>query len=207
MRRHKGLSLIAMAIAPFASVVVGLHLLRSAWSALLLYHLQIVIWALWVPREPAALRRGWSMSWFARLGLPCALCAPLLCLSQGEALRADVRLAEWLGRHGLSGASLAVFVCYYGVLHPLFEQFHWDILRRTARPRALAHVAFASYHVLVLALLLRPVWVGVSIGMLLVASWAWGRARERLGGLAVPALAHMVADVAIIGATYCLAMR
>jgi hypothetical protein len=206
-RGNPVLTFTAMAMAPFASVVLGLYVLRNAWSALLFYHVQIVIWALCVPREIAALRKGWSASWLMVLGLPCILSAPLLYVLLGEALRTDVQLREWLGRYGLSGAWLVVFACYYGLCHPLFEQFHWDILRRAARPQALAHVAFAAYHVLVLVLLLKPGWVAVSFVILLATSWVWGRVQARLEGLAVPILSHVIADAAIIGATCFMALH
>jgi len=206
-RKNSALIFTAMAIAPFASVVLGLYVLHSAWSALLLYHFQIVAWALRLPGDFAALRRGWSPSWLAYLGLPCVLSAPLLYILLGEALRADVRLGEWLGRYGLSGARLIAFACYYGLLHPLFEQLHWDTLRRRARPPAVAHAAFAAYHVLVLALLMKPAWVAVCFTILVATSWVWGRVRARLGGLSVPVCSHVIADAAIIGVTCLMGMR
>lgn len=206
-RRNPALTFTAMAMAPFVSIVLGLYVLHNAWSALLFYHIQIGVWALWVPRETIALRKGWSASWLVYLGLPCLLSAPLLYVLLGEALQTDVRLGEWLDRYGLSGAWLIAFACYYGLIHPLFEQFHWDTLRRMARPPALAHAAFATYHVLVLALLLKPGWVAVSFVILLATSWVWGRVREHLGGLSVPIWSHVIADAAIIGVTCLMTMR
>ena len=198
-------TLSLMVAAPFAAVAAGLYGARSAWLTVLLYHAQILLWALLVPRSHGSLRSGWSARWLLYLGLPAAMTAPLVFVLLPAALRADVHLAEWLHRYGLSGVALAAFVPYYGVIHPLLEQYHWDALRRDPRLRTWAHFLFALYHVPVLALLLRPGWVALCFALLVSASFTWARTRRQLGGLCVPALSHVIADLAMICAAYRLA--
>jgi hypothetical protein len=195
-----------MVLAPFLAVGIGLYAFRNAWLAILLYHFMIVICAIRVPRKTSTLRDGWSISWLVYLGLPCALSAPLLVVFLGDALRTDIQLSAWLGRYRLSGIGLVLFVPYYGLLHPVLEQHHWDLLRRDPRLKSIVHILFAAYHVPVLALLLKPGWIALCFAVLVAASFSWAAARERLGGLSVPTLSHIIADVAVIGATCLIAV-
>ncbi|MBD3162391.1 MAG: hypothetical protein GF346_08610 [Candidatus Eisenbacteria bacterium] len=198
---------LAMAAAPFAAVGLGLYVLRDAWAAILLYHVQIAFWGFAVPRRPADLRAGCAPRWLLAAGIASGLTALLLLLLLDTVLRNDVRLDAWLVRYGLDGASLSWFVPYYGVVHPVLEELHWDPLRRDRKFRPVAHVAFAGYHGLVLVLLLDSVWVLVSLAVLAGASITWARLRERLGGLCVPLVSHGIADAALMGVVAWIATR
>lgn len=219
-----------MAMAPYAAVAIGLYGLQNAWVAILGYHAQILFWV-WRdrrdrrdPRDPrdrrdgrgpaapaglftAPLKTGWSAPLLLGLGLPGLLLGPVLWVLLDVALRAGLVLGDWLARYGLSGSGWLLFVAYYGLLHPSLEQLHWDRLRRDRRRAGWAHLLFAGYHVLVLMLLLKPVWVAVSFGVLLATSIAWARVREHLGGLAVVAASHTIADAALMVTVYLLAGR
>ncbi len=223
----KGLRFALMAMAPYMAVAIGLYGLHSAWVAILAYHAQILFWAWESRRGPAdlvgALKKGWSAPLLLALGIPGVLLGPALWVLLEVALREGLVLGNWLERYGLSGSGWLLFVFYYGLLHPCLEQIHWDRLRRDRRghdplarhrPRlhwpqraAWAHALFAGYHVLVLVLLLRPVWVAVSFAVLLAIAVAWSRVREHLGGLAVVAASHTIADAVLMAAVYLVAGR
>ncbi len=64
---------------------------------------------------------------------------------------------------------MVAMVAYFGLVHPLLEQAHWTPLRE-ATP--IAHVAFAGYHMLVLASLLTVPWLAVCFVILTAASVA-----------------------------------
>lgn len=191
-------ALIPMLLAPFAAVVVGLYMLHDGWLAIVLYHAQILLHAILFPRDLGALRRGWSARWLAGLGGASVLSALLLFVLLMRMLGPDVRLAERLAEYGLSGGAWLGFVLYYGLLHPLLEQHHWDALRRDPRLGQAGHLFFAAYHVLVLVLFMQPVWVAVCFLVLAGTSWVWARVSDRLGGLCVPAASHGIADTAMM---------
>lgn len=206
----KGLRFALMAMAPYVAVTIGLYGLHDAWVAILAYHAQILFWA-WQDRiGPAdlvgALEKGWSAPLLLALGIPGVLLGPALWVLLEVALREGLVLGNWLERYGLSGSGWLLFVFYYGLLHPCLEQIHWDRLRRDRRGHH-AHALFAGYHVLVLVLLLKPVWVAVSFAVLLAISVAWSRVREQLGGLGVVAASHTIADAVLMAAVYLLAGR
>lgn len=199
--------LTLMVAAPFLAVILGLYVFRNAWLAVLMYHFQIVLFAVLVPRDLSVIRRGWSASWLLYLGIPCVLSGPLLFVLIERVLNPDIQLSLWLSGYGLSGTGLLLFVLYFGLLHPVLEQYHWDALRRDNRLHKLSHGFFASYHVLVLALVMKPAWVAFCFLVLFVASFTWAHVRERLDGLSVPILSHVIADAAFIGAVYLITVR
>ncbi len=121
------------------------------------------------------------------------LTGPLLYFVLPLVTRVD--LPAWLSTHHLSGTGLIFMVVYYGLVHPVLEQMHWAPLRDTT---PLAHVAFAGYHMLVLASLLPLVWLAVCFVTLLCASWLWQRLVRDSASL-LPAIAsHIAADLGMI---------
>lgn len=185
-----------MALAPYVAVLLGLYVLHSAWSALALYHAQIVLYAMTVPRDEPDLLWGWDGKWFGMMAIPSVLAGVVIWLLMGQLFPPGVELGIWLSEYGLTGFSLYAFAFYFGVLHPSMEQFHWDVLRqRLGLP---SHVLFAGYHVLVLALVLKWLWVAVAFVVLLGASLAWHWARNRLQGLSIPVASHTLGDLSVM---------
>jgi hypothetical protein len=186
---QSSISLAAKLLAPYLSVLVFWIGFRNAWLAILSYHAQIVFW-LWydknLPRwKPVPIRE-------LLLSLPSALAGPAVYFILP--LVSTTPIAAWLATHRLSDTSLIAIVLYFGLVHPPLEQMHWAPLRiRTAW----SHVAFAAYHVIVLASLLPPLWLAVSLAVLLGASWIWQWLDERGSGLLVPVVSHVLADTGI----------
>lgn len=200
---RSGVSSIVAAI-PYAAVLVGLYGLRSAWAAVLLYHLGIVI-ALCVGgwREP--LLRAAS-GWHHRIG---GLLVAVTSLG-GVVLYAlwpyidatPAGLAQRLGEFGLQGGwSWGAFAVYYSTVHPVLEELFWRGGRLERGPASLwRDAAFAGYHVPVLWFFIDPFWIAVTFVILTAASWTWRISAHRLGGLGVPLLSHAAADISVVAA-------
>ncbi len=108
-------------------------------------------------------------------------------------------LEGWLRGVGLSGWSFRTFVFSYGLVHPPLEQAHWASLRRAGRLRGAVHLAFKAYHGLVLREFMHWEWWVPCLAIVACASLAWGWLDARLEkGFAVPACAHLVADLGLI---------
>ena len=67
-------------------------------------------------------------------------------------------------------------------------------------------LAFAGYHILVLAWFIKVPWLVIAFIVLTVAAYIWRYIASKLEGLAVPLLSHIVADVSIIAVT-CVLIR
>jgi hypothetical protein len=199
---------MAAALVPYAAVATGLFVLRSAWAAILLYHLGIVVVLSVTGWRSPLLRAQSGWRWFA---LPAAVTAALagaglyLLWPYIDATGAglDARLREF----GLGGASWLLFAVYYSTVHPVLEELFWrgggDGARRPAPDWR--DVAFAGYHVPVLWFFVGPVWVAVSFFALAAASWLWRLAAHRFGGLGVPLVSHAAADLSIMVAAMLIA--
>ena len=61
---------------------------------------------------------------------------------------------------------------------------------------------FAGYHAIVLIPVIKPVFVGLAFLALMFVGWAFRNIYRLTGGLAIPLLTHIVADVAILYAVW-----
>lgn len=181
-----------MMLAPFAAVLVFLVLARSAWATLAVYHAQILLWS---RGEIPRVFRGPDARLALAACLPSLLAGPVTWALLPSITLTPVR--EWLAAYGLQGASLMAFAPYYGLVHPVLEQAHWSRLR-AGSAGWLAHAAFASYHVIVLATLMKTPWVAACAAVLVCASVSWAWIERRSGGLLVPYAAQAVADSGMI---------
>jgi hypothetical protein len=192
------------AAVPYAAVLAGLWWLRSAWVSILLYHAGILLlmaarrrWAAW-----RSLLRGVNGPALGAGVIVCALAGPAVCLLWPWLHLPDVALREWLPRYGLGGWSWIGFVIYFSILHPVLEEAHWRSLSPSGLAFSWLDLAFAGYHVLVLALLLKGPWLFLAFAVLAGASWAWRAAAARFGGWAVPLWTHATADASVILAAW-----
>jgi len=194
-------------LIPYVAMLVGLHLLRSAWISFVLYHGLIL--AVMLGRDDRSHWRSLRSGWHPGLGLG----AVVFGLAGGGLLYllaplADVDaalLAPALDRLGLHGTSWRLFVAYHALVNPWFEEVFWrgKLGCDTRRP-VFTDALFAGYHVLVLVLFLDWPWVVLSFAILTAAGWLWRQLRARCRGLLVPVVSHMAADASIMAVAYLL---
>lgn len=180
-------------LAPYIAVGVFWLWMHDAWLAILAYHLQILFWGL--DARPTIGKVADKRMLI--LALPTALAGPLLYVLLPHIIRSD--LSVWLSQHHLTHVSLLVMIPYFGLLHPYLEQIHWAPLREST---PLAHPMFAGYHMLVLYSLLSMPWLALCFVVLAVASVLWQQMAKRSGGLTLPAISHMLADLGVIVAAW-----
>jgi hypothetical protein len=204
---------LALAI-PYGAVAAGLYICHSAWLAILLYHLGIVLCL--APSVSRRVARGLSRGWSPKAALPLVLASaasgPLLVLLWPEIALDPGNLSGGLAAFGLRGAPWWIFAVYYVTLHPVLEEAFW---RSPEGPRGAAvlgatgitwgDLAFAGYHALVLRFFIPPLWNALVVLVLVLPAAAWRRVAERRGGQAVPVLAHAVAGVSTMIAVCVLA--
>jgi hypothetical protein len=190
------LKLTLKLLAPYIAVAIFWCVLENAWLAILAYHIQILIGS---RRRLGTLARGGNRRAFMVTAIPSVLVGPLLYFLLPSI--ASVPVAEWLARYHLAGLSFVLMIPYFGVIHPMLEQMHWSGLRERSPG---GHAVFAGYHVIVLYTLLPPLWLALSFAVLVLASAGWQRIAKTTGGLAVPCVAHVLADLGIIFAAWAL---
>jgi hypothetical protein len=196
-----------MMTAPYLAVIIGLYLFENAWLSILLYHAQIGVWGLSHrgTRSPPLLK-GWSAQGACCFVLPAVAAGPILYFLLPAMLKINIPLGEWLSDVGLRGPTLWLFAAYFGLCHPMLEEFHWSSIRQSLKSAMPAHFFFAFYHVLVVSLILQWPWALATGAVLFGSSWLWHVMESKYEGTLLPVLSHTLADSAII-VTVCLAAR
>lgn len=181
---------------PYLAVLLGLYALQSAWAAILVYHTGIVLALIARRRDWPRWFRGWSTGWAIALALGGALAGEAFCLLW-PVLGLD-GLKFQLARFGLSGPGFVIFLWYFAVAGSWLEETYWrGLLFTPSRTPVANDFLFAGYHLLVLRFFLDWPWVVVSAVVLAFTAWIWRQVARRCGGMVIPGLSHLTADVSI----------
>ena len=187
------------AAIPYVTVPLGMHVLHSAWAALGLYHAGMIA-VLIATRDARAVRslfRGFrpaqAMLWIVLGLLFGALVYFLWPIVRPQGLEVRPLLASL----GLEGFAWWAFAFYFGLFHPGLEEAFWrgHIAPRVGKPW-ITDVLFGGYHATTMIAFQPPLGVALSaLGLMILAS-VWRRIARANGGLAIPWIAHGVADSA-----------
>ena len=198
------------ALTPYVSSALGIHVIHSAWAALLLYHAAIAAVVFRRGLKPACVEacRGWSTSWGLGLALACLGNGAALLLLWRFVARDPGALSEQLARLGLAQGSWWMFGAWYVLVHPILEELFWRCTLTSGRSGpAFPELAFAGYHSIVLIAFMPWYWVVPVVLLLAGVGWVWRALVMRLGGPAVPIVSHACAGLGTIAAASILAGR
>lgn len=189
----------AASLLPYIAVILGLFLLSSAWAAILLYQVGMIGCLLvWSPR----LRAGnVSPGRAAQVAVASALAGALPILVLWFPLGLDRVVPHALQELGLTGLSRLACFASLILIHPGLEELFWRGAMARSSPRPVTEdVIFAGYHAMVLVYFLSWPWVAVATAAIAVTAWMWRRTAAASGGLLLPVVSHMAADLGILGA-------
>lgn len=197
---------IKNALWPCIAVCIGLLWLDSAWVAIFLYHLVIVLDVLLdrkVLKELAGGFRLWPVLGGIVIGVltipTVLLCLPLL-VGMDSAETGQV-LAEKLVATGLGGAGLWVFFAYFVTIHPVLEELGWrGVLGSDSKGLHLLDLEFAAYHLIVLNYFFPGAWPLLIVTFLVLSgsAWLWRQMKRWFGGLGSVIVFHAAADAGIL---------
>ncbi len=183
-------------LTPYVAVGIFWVGYSHAWLAILAYHLQIILWhrfGRWVRTREQENRIARYVSFV------CVLAGPVVYFFLPRI--ALVAPAQWLAHYRLDGAAFILMIPYFGIVHPILEQYHWHRLRSET---GWAHICFAGYHVMVLYGFLPLGWLMLCLGGLMAISWIWKQAGNTAGSRASCMLTHILADLGVILAVFWL---
>lgn len=191
-------------ILPYFAVWVGLFFFKNAWATLLGFHLAILLALVYLrPTLPLNV-------FFKPAKTKHVLSSILICGSSGLGLYLlwDVfgivdDLREQLATIGLSGSTWFLFIAYFSLANPFFEEYFWRaVLGSDTKQFYIGDLIYAGYHVLVVWNKAHPLSILFMIFVLTYAGWFWRQLYRRDGSLLAPVLGHMVADLSILLAVY-----
>lgn len=185
---------------PYVAVMIGMGLFSNGWIAILLYHFVMIV-VLYRVRHSGLFQKifkGWR--WW---GIPLCLTSmgggvliyllwPIIQSIGGD-------LPSHLIRFKLHGLSWNVFIIYYGLFHPPLEQIFWrGYLGHLSFKLHWRDIAFGGYHFLTMIYFVQWPWAVVSVSLLIFMAWFWRQLVRITGGLIIPILSHLLADISVI---------
>ncbi len=205
MRNKKFLSYFL----PYFAVIIGLYIFENVWFTIFSYHLGILVFLLVSDDKKRfqILFKGWNT--------PLALIFFIICLGNGFLIYflwsfiklENLDLSAKLLNLGLYNNWWILFVLYYALITPLLEEIFWrDYLGNSSKFPVWSDLFFAGYHILVLMIFIKPLYVLITFLALLNVGYLWRYLRNRLNGLIIPVISHAIADISTILAVYFLAM-
>ena len=197
----------AAASSPYVAVVLGLYIFKSVFLALAIFYSAIVFFIV-IKGSKGLLRTifsGWNSLAAVGSAIVCALGGVVIFLLWPYAKLENVNLTSTLAEYGLRGATCYIFVVVVTILNPLLEELFWrGCFQNNSTKPALIDAVFAGYHLLALVLVINLPTTALAFFTLSGASWGLRFIKHKLGGLAVPYIAHLVADISIIAGIYFL---
>jgi len=204
--KHAKLKLLSL-VVPYFAVLTGLYLLKNAWITIALYHLSIAIFIIVGDRKGILKKAGtgWNLPIAVLSMLLAAIIIPVVLLLWQYMQLDNISLNSSLAGLGLKGNSWFFFAIYFSTVQPVLEELYWrGYLICSNKFFSWPDVAFAAYHILVLALFIKWQWLIISFFALALTAYVWRYLANKLQGLIVPLLSHIAADISIIIVTYVL---
>ncbi|AQT68589.1 hypothetical protein STSP2_01757 [Anaerohalosphaera lusitana] len=187
------------ALVPYPVIICGCYYFDNSWATVLIYHLWLLTCLLLFRRDIfGKVLKGWNCKVFlalAAVGLASGLAIVVVWpLARSE----DVELASLLNRLSIGGHWRFVFVVYSIAVNPLLEETFWrGFIDGPSKWPNWADAAFAGYHVPVAMMAIDFLWCVPLFFTLMFAAYLYRQTYLHLGGLALPYLSHLIADISI----------
>jgi hypothetical protein len=192
-------------ILPYLAVWAGIFLFKNAWSALIGFHISILIMIAVVrPNIPINILFKSKYSQWILINV-------LICSASGIGLYflwgffgIVPDLPAQLGSMGLnSSVSWFSFITYFSLINPLIEEYFWRaFLESNSKNFCIGDLVYAGYHALVLWGKMNSLLILFAILTLASAGWFWRQSSREDEGLLAAVLGHMVADFSILMVVY-----
>lgn len=194
-------------VLPYFAVWAGLFILKSAWLALIGFHLAILLTLLWLRQ---ALPLG---VFFKPVSWMRVLPGVFLCAASGLGLYLlwDLfgvvpDLPARLQALGLTDSTWAGFITYFSIINPFFEEYFWRCLLGSETSGFYwGDAAYAAYHIMIVWDKAHPLSVAFIFFVLVFIGWFWRQLYRRDASLLAPLLGHMIADLSILLAVFRMA--
>jgi membrane protease YdiL (CAAX protease family) len=177
---------------------------HSAWSALLGFHLVIIVSLLIArPSLPISiLGRNHDRKWIVLSVLLCGSSGiTLYSLWNDFGVAAD--FSSQVQALGLNGRTWPPFIAYFAFVNPFFEEYFWrGYLGNPTRGFHLSDFLYAGFHALILIGKVQAGAILYGLLVLILAGWFWRQIMREDRGLLAPLLGHMAADLTILVAIY-----
>lgn len=192
-------------VSPYLAVLLGVFLLKNGFLAVLVYHLVLLLCIVKIDgvKPFRLLLKGWN-----------SVLGPLMCLGGVVpgvvilylwpiARQEHADLAQLFALLNLDDRWFTAFAVYACLVNPFLEESFWRgcFNNRSWLPAPI-DALFSGYHALVVIPVLSAPFVVLLFLAMLVVGWLLRTLRRLTGGLLIPLLTHLIADIAILYAVW-----
>jgi membrane protease YdiL (CAAX protease family) len=186
-------------LVPYLCVFFGMLMWRSAWGALIGFHVGLlpVLLPRWRGIYPKFLSpvSKKTLIFIAQTGILGGLGLWLLWPYTGISSGFPAQLAAL----GLSGWVWLPFIVYFTLVNPWLEEAYWrNALDSSSRYPAPVDFLFAGYHLIILCLFVNLAWMLFAFVVLVMAGWFWRQVSRYTGSLLPAVFSHMLADLSLL---------
>lgn len=184
---------------PYIAVGVGLLAARSAWAALLGYHLGILALLTLSGEWRIAGRFRMQNPLHAWIGAAIGLLAGAGVFVLWPFANVSPDLHPTLLAWGLNLRTWPPFILYFALVNPWLEELYWrGWLGDASRLPALSDFFYSGYHLIVVFPFVGWFWLAFIFLMLAFVGWMLRQAARRGRSLLAPSLLHLTADASIL---------
>lgn len=191
-------------LPPYLGVYIGLYILRSAWAALIGFHIGILL-VLWITKPKISLSilfKSKNIKWVVSNLLLCGSSGLGIYLLQ-DVFGLAGNLSTQLSELGLNQVTWIPFIAYFSLVNPFVEEYFWrGVFGSETKNLDFGDFAYAGYHGLVLFGKVNLFAVIFSIVCLSFVGWFWRQVKRENEGLFAPVLGHISADFSILITVY-----
>ncbi|HPG37833.1 MAG TPA: CPBP family glutamic-type intramembrane protease [bacterium] len=188
-------------LLPVAAMIIGLVLCHNIWIAIALYY-GIIIFSLIAYRITGLPRQilrdiNWRLTSF--YSIITATNGILIYFMWPWIRKGEQSLHEVLTGYGLYEHQWILFILCYCFCTPVLEEYFWrELLGSQSKWPDLSDFLFAAYHVPVLYLFIKPIYILLIFIVLTGAALVWRQLKIKHCGLFIPIVSHFFADVSTI---------
>lgn len=194
---------------PYLAVALGMYAASSAWAALGLYHAGIVlVLARGRGSGRSSLKSRFRPRWLPVIVSVFAMGGVFLYLLWPLLGRDGSLIADRLAVLGVTRRTWPLLAVYFCLVNATLEELFWrGRLGSDTRLITTNDMLFAGYHAFVLIAFASPFWAVPVFIACTFAGWLWRYLRSLSGGMLLPVLTHIAADVSIVVAVQLRAFR
>lgn len=191
-------------VPPYFAVWAGLFLFKSAWGALVGFHLTLVMALVAARVDPplGMLFKSKRSKWIFASVVFCGLSGVNLYFFW-DMFGIYPNLPAQLEAIGLKNSAWFPFIVYFSLINPLMEEYFWrGFLGSDAKSFYAGDLLYAAYHGIILWGKVQPISILFAILLLTTAGWFWRQIKREDEGLLAPVLGHAAADFTILVCLY-----
>jgi len=190
-----------VASAPYLGVLVGMYWFKNAFFALLIYHFIILIYIL-KKRKHLNINDLFKINnklIFILFSITCALTGLIIYVLKDFIFTHPMELKTILQAYGLHQHNIWIFIIYFSTINPVLEELFWRILfNSNNKIISFSDIGYASYHILVVLLFIKPEFVLVTYIGLLIAARIWRYIYDKYNDSLTLFISHALADLSVM---------